>query len=144
MRCLLHCKHCCLRVACILTSPKVALLMQGPLCHVLSERRALTGSLLGCRQPLPQVAVVAGLLTVIASLAGWFTTDQNSRGAWMQTYVTMNQGSTGPQNFNRQPAVRAKCGAGCADLHIRAGSLLPTANNEQAAKYQHFPRCPEY
>ena len=31
-----------------------------------------------------------------------------------------------------------------ADLHIRAGSLLPTANNEQAAKYQNFPRCPEY
>ena len=31
-----------------------------------------------------------------------------------------------------------------ADLHIRAGSLLPTADIEQAAKYQNFPRCPEY
>ena len=29
-------------------------------------------------------------------------------------------------------------------LSLRAGSLLPTANNEQAAKYQNFPRCPEY
>ena len=51
--------------------------------------------------------------------------------------MSIVQGSTRPQNFDRQPVVSARCGAGAAsaaprlaDLHIRAGSLLPTTIHE--------------
>ena len=73
--------------------------MQGACCYVTSdslthdlqvnaldlESRTLTGSLLCWRQPLPQVAVEVGPLTVRGSLAGWLTRDRRSFKACVYT-----------------------------------------------------------
>ena len=56
---------------------------------------------------------------------------QHASSAKRRPHGLQAQALTGPQNLNGQPAVRV-------DLQIRAGSLLPTAIYEQAAKYQNF------